>query len=309
MSADVVTLLHGGLGNQMFQYAATLHAARATGTHDIRLILFGDQWSGEEHPLLRDFLDVDLHWPTRADRRRWPRLARGNGLLARIDRARAASFERRQERVVIRQDTPFDAPIPLERGQQVLLDGYFQNLGWIEDTWTEVADALLERAPTGFAALAAERRTAIKLRRSDYVGFGWDMPPDFYLEAMSALDIHDTEVVATCEEPSFLPWFSAVIAPSGCRVAPSVPLTGASAVDDFWNLAAAGRLVLANSSFCWWAAAVAERHAQREGRPGSVQIAYPRPWITNLWSDRPPSDLGLPTWRPCPSGIPETRST
>ena len=296
MGADVIANLYGGLGNQLFQFAAALHARRAIGGSTYDLVL------QEGHPGRReigDFVAVRTRRPTRLDRARWVEFAQDGSPMNIIFRRTARLHESRTRRLLVRQASPFEPAPTLPPGARVKLEGFFQNPDWYGDTWREVAQLLLDAVPPGFTQLRAQRRCAVHVRRRDYVTVGWDMGPDYYRASMAALGIHDCDVVVVSDEPSFVPWFAAALRSLGCTTVAPEPLTGDPIVDDFWNAAAAGRLVAANSTFSWWAGAVAT------ALDPLTPIAYPTPWIVNRWSCRPLPDLALSGWMPFPSGLPE----
>jgi hypothetical protein len=296
MAADVIANLYGGLGNQLFQLAAALHARRAIGGASYDLLLL----EGHRDSLdIGEFVDVTMRRPKRLDRAQWIEFAQERSPLNIVFRPSARVHERLTRRVLVKQSSPFDGVPDLPRGGRVKLEGFFQNPEWFDDSWREVVQVLLDAAPTGFAELRAERRCTVHVRRRDYVPAGWDMGPEYYRVSMEALGIRDCEVTVVSDEPGFVPWFTDALRPLGCTAVPARPMTGAAIVDDFWNVAAAGALVAANSTFSWWAAAVATVLDPR------TPIAYPTPWIVNRWNRRPLPDLGLPGWTSFPSGLPE----
>ena len=297
MTPDVLTNLYGGLGNQLFQYAATLHAMPIVGATSYELLVL----EGHDDGLtIGDFLPVRMRYPTRSDRARWTEFARLGGPLSPVLTRTSALYERTTTRRLIKQTSPFDDVVPLAKGRAIKLEGFFQNPGWYLDSWSTVADSLVHHAPLGYEGLVAEQRTVLHVRRGDYIRAGWDMAPRYYLDAIAGLDIAGRDVVIVSDEPSFVPWLGEVIASVGCRVLPPVPLTGVPAMDDFWNIAAGGCIVMANSTYSWWAASIAT------ARSGDVQVGYPSPWIVNRWSAGALPDLRLPGWTTFDSGLPES---
>ena len=110
MAADVIANLYGGLGNQLFQLAAALHARRAIGgsTYDL-LLLEGHRDSLE----IGEFVDVAMRRPTRLDRAQWIEFAQERSPLNIVFRPSARFHERLTRRVLVKQSTPFDGVPPL----------------------------------------------------------------------------------------------------------------------------------------------------------------------------------------------------
>lgn len=296
MGADVIANLHSGLGNQLFQVAAALHARRAIGASASSVLFLCES---------RDSLRVDglpgldIRIPTRGDRARWVEFATDRSPLTVVFRPTARAHERLTKRMLIRQSSPFEEAPVLQPGRPVKLHGYFQNPSWFEDSWQEVVDLLLRTAPDGFEELRACRKSVIHVRRGDYTQLKWDLGPAYYRNSMSVPDSGRVEVVLVCDEPGFAAWFGAAVQPAGVRVAESTVLTGDPAIDDFWNIAAASSITMANSTYSWWASAVAS------SLDPTTTVTYPQPWLVNCWNDKPAPNLGLPGWKPFPSGLPE----
>lgn len=299
MPPDVVSILHGGLGNQLFQYAATLHVLRRLGGSSFELLFLPEHEAMyAQRPDLSDLIDVRMRLPSRGERARWKELSRSRSPLNGLFRASGALYSRVADASVITQRTPFDGETPLPVGRPICMRGHFQNPEWFHDTWRDVAEQLASRAPAGYAELVGRRRAVVHVRRGDYVDLLWDLPPAYYAEAMARVGLVDCEVVLVCDEPRFADWFLPVARSLGCTLAPVQRMTAHADVDAFWNLAAADRLVASNSTFAWWAAAVAT------ARSTDLPVALPRPWIVNKWEDRIVPDFGLPGWTYVASGLP-----
>ncbi len=299
MSADVITWLEGGLGNHLFQYAATLRALRESGGSSYRLVLVDTAFS----PIITDFADVDLRPVGIDDRARWIDLAIRPGPLRPFLHRSAMIREPRSTRTVLRESGLFSPPPPIERGEPLLLRGFFQHPAWWADDWMTVARALVARAPDGYADLVAHERAVISLRqRGDYSRLGWALMPGHYDQVIDALRaLGCAEVVVLADELALIPWFTRVLEAAGLRVLAPTRLTGDKATDDFWNLAAARTMALPNSTFSWWAGAVAT------ARDPEVNVLFPDPWLRNYWSDAGTPRLGLPGWQAIASEFPPPR--
>ena len=83
---------------------------------------------------------------------------------------------------------------------------------------------------------------------------------------LAAADVIGEEVERCAE-------VTAVLQASGCRAA---HVRGTS-VDDFWRIAVAPHVVMANSTFCWWAAQVGDELYRRARLPRTV--VAPGEWL------------------------------
>ncbi len=281
-------MLHGGLGNQLFQFAAALGVVRDSEPNRIVLLSYGNEW-GSEHPDISQLLNVPIIYPHRFLRIRYPgiyvRETWKDAISAKIAKLWGAVSEIK----VVSQENPYSGKSEM-RARTVVLDGFFQNSEWWKESWVHVAQMIADVRPIEVKELGAQRRTAVKLRRSDYLGKGIALTNDYYREALRSLEVRDCTVTVICEDIDFIPEFAKILREFGCVVRLPEPITGNPNIDDFWHLAAAKQQVLANSSYCWWAAAVAEVTLS------GTSFVYPTPWLPNSWGAGEISDMGLPGW-------------
>lgn len=289
----VVVRLLGGLGNQLFQYAAGRALAEAS---DRRLVF--------DHALLmKDSLRSPAlgRWgvetiagePTFAAQMalRMPgiwRLLRGTGGRLRIGDTLLLFDTMRGEPIV---DDP--------SARDVVLTGYWQRRACFAPIEPALRRTLaLVEAPglvQRTADLALDERTiAVHVRRGDYTtaaiaAMTPPLPPTYHVAAVEALrrrrafdravvftdDIAWTEANLRLE----IPW----------RIGSA---TTQSADADLWLMSRAGGIAIANSSFSWWAAWLAEGHGgivvapQRWFGPRGDGYVHPAPdsWERVGWS-------------------------
>ena len=304
-ASQAVAVLHGGLGNQLFQLAAALSVTPSFNPEDVRLVSYGSEW-GPQHPDVSHMAGIAIEYPGRLMRSTMPGVAVRESWKDDVSRVLARIWAKASAIDHIHQTDPFGRRItPREESRTIVLDGFFQNPEWWLPSWRRVAELIHARRPDGVDQLQGENRTAIKLRRSDYLGRGIVLSDDYYRNALDRLDIRECQVVVVCEDSDYLPHFEGLLAERGCWSKMPEPITGNPNVDDFWHLAAARRQILANSSYCWWAAAVAEASVSWEqGMPGGrseVSTAYPIPWLPNSWSEGSIPEMGISSWLAVPA--------
>lgn len=290
---QVAVLLRGGLGNQLFQYAAAQRVLLDSPRGRLVVLSYGSEW-GDEHPDLRSLLGIPVTYPNRYLRSTIPGVAVRETWKDTVSTAMAGIVGAFDGTAAVRQADPF-AGFDLPQARRYVLDGFFQHREWWLPSWQQVAERILARQPPQVEALRAEERVVIKLRRSDYVGRGIVLVDAYYRDAIERLGIAGREVTIICEDPSAVEEFARTLAEYRCVVRLPEPITGNVNIDDFWHLAAARTQVLANSSYCWWAAAVAQV------ADTGARAAYPNPWLPNSWSESPMPDMGIEGWVSVPA--------
>lgn len=289
----VITRLMGGLGNQMFQYAAGHALATRLGVPLLLDRSFLDQrgpqvtWTQRAFELNAFQLDPVFAKADLVDRI----LRRSNSRLLRLLPSPGLS----QWRHFREKDKTFD-PAFEKVSSPVLIDGFWQS----ERYFQHIGDALRTElfvprsAPSEQNAMHAARistgtSASLHVRLGDYVSnpeaaryhgvCSWD----YYREAATWLveqrgvdHFHIfTDTPEIVRNTLQLPFPHTVIAHN----------TGAAAAWDLWLMRQARHHIVANSSFSWWGAWL-------DPRPDKVVIA-PRIWLAG---DPRPNDIIPPTW-------------
>ena len=140
----------------------------------------------------------------------------------------------------------------------LIIRGYFQNYDYVKSSSIEN----ILKMP-----IVTQECTALHLRRSDYGHHGL-LPIKYYYDALKQLG-HPNFVVFT-DEPNFALYYFRKVA----GLVNILPSNASNATSDFLNLCSYSSIIMANSSYSWFAAYLA--HAQR----GSTIIA-PSKWSLN----------------------------
>jgi hypothetical protein len=169
----------------------------------------------------------------------------------------------------------------------VLLRGWYQTERYFEGVADEV-HARIRLPPVPLPARLAQRRplVAVSYRRGDYVRLGWQLPRTYYERALARMvdAVPDAHFIVFGDDPEFVHLVTE-------RVARHGPATDAyslhdGALEHLALAAACDHAILANSSFAWWGAWLAER---RPGRaPGLVLASteYPERFGDDMVPDR-----------------------
>lgn len=283
----VVAEFRGGLGNQLFQYAAAQavavhHGARAAFIHDRR----------SPPDQLARFLGVMPPAATDAESRAVGVVPGNAGPLSRA----VIRLTRRAWRPNVVHQAPEDAgpfaamPSGLSADRPLGLFGYFQHPSWYEPALPAMIDRMLAAAPPADAWHRPDV-VAIHFRRGDYVRFGWDLPLSYYEAALERLaGGHSIELAVLADDAVF----EEMVAEHYRRRGFTIHARRTDRVIDFWTLAGAGSVIMSNSTFCWWASVIGDALGPRMER----RVMFPAGWVKGHGGDLRRSD-----WIPIPSDL------
>jgi hypothetical protein len=260
----VVTRLMGGLGNQMFQWAAARALALRHGVEpkvDLSYLAHERPGTTPRRYELGSFV-VEPAVAT-ADDLKWVRGAPPSGLGARSRELVKSILKPRRLVLLQQRELDYDARLR-EAGPNVLLVGYWQSESYFEGAESQIRDdfRLREELTGSVAELAAEigaaESVAVHVRRGDYVAdprtnaFHGTLTPAWYERALA-------EVAQRVEEPAAFVFSDD---PAWCRAHLRLPVP--MRVVDYHDPAHAPEVlrlmtlcrhhVVANSSFSWWGA-------------------------------------------------------
>lgn len=284
----IVVRMIGGLGNQMFQYAAARALADKTGHEvvlDTRPFVHYSL-----HAFMLDRLKVRARVGTSSELRKWPGwLVRPSKVARRLGvRTRYYSEPR----------FSYDPGWP-ETTAPCYLDGYFQSERYFLPVHAALLDDFVPRAPltTANAALADSMRDCesvmIHVRRGDYVNNAVTLK----IHGVCSVNYYRSAIAAVRDRvprPRFfifsndlawarthLPIKDDAVFIDGNQDFPEI---------DIHLMAQCRHHIIANSSFSWWGAWLART-------PGQVVVA-PRPWFDSTKLDA--TDLVPARWLVAP---------
>lgn len=292
-SGTVVTRIRGGLGNQMFQYAAALGLAKRQGK-ELQLDISAFE-SYKIWPYQLDCLKV----PQSIYRGRPLATPVSNSLVARLIRKINGGYTFR-DGVYQEPHFHFDPAVFNLPGDEILLDGYFQSPRYFEG-----ADALLREqfqpaAPlTATAAEWAARIDAspcsvsLHVRRGDYLtvdasAMHTALDKGYYDRAIALMkDLvgPEAEFFLFSDEPDFIA--DAFVNLPRAHVVRS---DSSAPWEDMFLMARCTHNIVANSSYSWWSAWLNQDKDKRVIAPArwftpdklaacNVLDLYPADWI------------------------------
>jgi hypothetical protein len=164
----------------------------------------------------------------------------------------------------------FDRLCKDKTARKIVLDGWFQRYEYYRPFRGRIQDWLkLDASPV---ATPADDDLVVNVRRTDYVTLGWALPFSFYDEAIRRTSkIKRIWIVTDAPKDPFFKRFK-VWRPR---------FFSGSPLEQLEFMIRARRLVLSQSTFCWWAAFL--------GNPEQVYAPLPR---TGIWAENP-DDQGV----------------
>jgi Glycosyl transferase family 11 len=257
--------LTGGLGNQLFQLAASYTHAQRYGTRFqiLRRVENGNR---------------DFYWNTLLQRFQ-PYLTDQLSHLVRWEQGPATIYR----------------PIPAPSDTGLLLDGYFQTSKYIGTSWARERLYHLFRAPSDiehsvqqaypYLMRNAHRVVVLHARRTDYLihaAFHGPLPMSYYQEAVKRMSglIADPIFLLCGDDPSFWAHLSDDL--PLVHSCPHVVLEQETDVRTFVLLQQFRHFIMSNSTFIWWVVWMAERAARS-------RVIVPAQWFGPMglrqWED------------------------
>lgn len=276
---DCVVKISGGLGNQLFQYAAARAMALRT---DSKLVLDASFFRPGRH---RQF-ELD-QFPIEAQ---VIRAGDGRFSLRRCVQSIRSVLRRGQQ---YREPHFHFDPGLLRVVPPVTLTGYFQSYRYFEDSAEQIRRELAVPRPTDaetlrmIGSLAKSDFAVMHIRRTDYVSNAKNSQiyaqcdVNYYQRAMEQLP-PETPVLVLSDD---LPWARANL-PETRRLYFPESSGGRPGLADLWLMTQARHHIIANSSFSWWGAWLSAAE-------GGVKIAPARWFVDSSLLDR---DLVPASW-------------
>lgn len=283
MPEPVLLRVQGGLGNQLFEYAAALQLAHR---RQCEVQVYGNPAPIE---MLERAIDHELPRVGRRFDLRVPALYRPEATpsAARLS-VRLVAHAVRSRGNLLRQppDDSYGEPPPayerlVTSRRPVALDGYFQHPRYAADTTQELATVLAGR-------VVGERRRpgtiGVHLRRGDYVTLGHQLSLGFYEAAAELIDPqrrHD--ILIASDDRLAAAHLRDVMRTLGWQADLAA---GAQAPhEDMLTLAGCQHYVMSNSTYSWWAASTGDIVWSADDRV----VVSPDPWAPGPARPSPPA--------------------
>ena len=281
----------GGLGNQLFIYAAGKALSRE---HDLPLLVDTSHYR-KYHNRLFELDSFDSEWEDVASVQTYG-FSLNQNLVQSYLRVRNLFLRLcHRDGKGLGEAFVFDPSFLKFRGN-FWLSGYLQSWRYFDGVGDELRNEITKvENPTNFYHEAQKEihnapvSVAVHVRRGDYISNSYMgiLPDKYYERSLNLLEslIGDFQVFIFSDdtdsliEESFLSKWAA-------RMTVLRASKDSRPVETLRLIAMCDHVVMANSSFSWWGAWL----GQRAGR----QVIYPRPWLAGVRADD--RDFSLPTW-------------
>ena len=281
---QVVVKLQGGIGNLLFQFAAGQDIVK---TKKMK-VAFLESRQGERIRL-ESFVGLDVDKAPRSLTRFVMSIPSNHRIERRIlvfgIRAMLRIF-RLQIEIPPHDSINWSEVLPSKLFLSVGLNGYFQVPQSINTGIESVLDCLERTLP-----FTSSTDVILHLRRGDYVSIGWALDESYYTRAINRLELSPGSRIQIVGDDSLAVLGMASLVESLGFDPVIFRDQKRTALEDFVALSSCRIQILSNSTFSWWAAALATR---RFGRDGVTQIA-PDTWN----SDRNSIKMLMPHWTLC----------
>jgi hypothetical protein len=288
----ITVRLMGGLGNQLFQYAA----ARATALR-LECPLYVDASNRSKAAQNKDSRNFALEWLVPPG----DLVGGSHRMPGRLRRQLIHAVPQATPRgIFIESGFAYD-PRLLDVQPGTTLFGYFQSWRYFADFATELRNEIVQAAPrsawfddTIDSLSSLGDWTAVHIRRGDYTtarneAFHGLLGPQYYQRAIEATGecVPDGPVVVFSDDPQY-----ALTILEDCRREVIVlhPPDQSHPMESIALMARASAVITANSSFSWWGAWLAGP---------SVSVVCPSDWFRGASHDE--ADLRPPPWTMAPS--------
>jgi len=242
--------LNGGMGNQLFQIAATISSAMDNNDDfafdfDNRVVMQGNTAREYRNVLYADLSELPKNW--------------------------------RPEFVYSEPHIEHQSYEPIPYHKNMLLDGYFQSEKFFKGHKELIINIfshllIIDKLKEEFGEFL-ENSVSVHIRRGDYVKIGESMEQDYYFKALNKLwETEDTQHVLIfsddigwCKENFF------VHSPM------MVFIRETKDYEDLYLQSLCTHNVVGNSSFSWWGAYL--------NRNPYKKVFMPKPWTTSIGED------------------------
>lgn len=283
---DFVVIMRGGLGNQLFIFAAAAYLMRKTGMSPVFDFLDARASNANHGNSIEEIVE-DLGYKIR---RRPRNLRTAQMLVVLKNELERFTFETptRNRNNFLRSNPGWVGELSEFDASAGPLSGYFQSYKYAEEAGPELEDlwqAIIKRAPIGAVyrdEFARERLTGIHIRRGDYLGSAKNFGAIDFESTLNgeSLVSHEERVVVFSDDTGYV---ESIFGTKKNTLALHTELREASDLDQLVALSGPRRLIISNSSFGWWAAYFSK----------SSDVLAPFPWFKVSES---PLEITPPSW-------------
>ncbi len=287
----ILSELHGGLGNLIFEYAAALSISKKLNG---RLVFCNLQEGSIEW--LESYLGKNLNTASKLEL-----LLMGN--ISKIKNTNFALIIRILKKLRIRFGSTYFGGLMKELDKDIInkskfginLNGYYQHPTFYEDVKIEILE-MIGKNMFGEKYINAkfQDRTLIQLRRGDYLHHpGWALNKNYYLNALQKYDPQRIDPVCIVSNENLaVDAFENFCANLGYKIEKlpeiednkfiqSKNISGnfiTNATRDFLAISQSKRIIMSNCTFAWWGVSLGDHIFGKDKK----ETIYPKGWIPGM---------------------------
>ena len=259
----IIIPLMGGLGNQLFQYAAGIHVQKFTNRHTY----FSQSGLLNTKNTPRSYMLGDLLKSSDLK-------SRGRFTLAVFKLASLVVPS-----IWISEQDLSDFSLERVANTTKVLLGYFQRISYVDSVAAELIQAIRHSSQFGvLATTVSTNDIAVHIRFGDYLAspetkkFHGLTAMSYYVDGVNHLLTVDSfdRVVIYSDDPSKA--YSDFTQAFGSREIPVVLSARSGEIEDLASMSSSKGLVISNSTFSWWAAWIGTQLHD-------CNVVAPRPWF------------------------------
>jgi hypothetical protein len=265
----ISTIIKGGLGNQFFQYSASLAIQKKfKDLHSLDYFIGGNTWSNKGINIDYFFHDIKLN------------------SFSNIQRLFFSRYNFFIKKIIDNQSLIYLDKI--NNYYSFFLNGYFQNSSWYKSVIEEVCKKIIHSTKKIYNDFE-KNELVIAFRRSDYIQLGIEIKFDYYLDALRYFNKKkNLEILVVSEDEVFNTLLSNNLKYLGYKVKiPDKKIKNYSkALIDLFSIIKSDNLIISNSSFNWWGAAIRKFCSYDSSR-----VVVPKNWYPKKFNDNHPGLL------------------
>lgn len=268
----LLVFLSGGLGNQLFIYTAATNFAHANKINDIEYI-------------------------------------QNNGFISNVK-----SINDYIKKIKIKKNNKYSFPwaftnifknklfysmindksiLKKRLSKQFIMQGYFQNNRWYSNFFIKTSSEIYTADLIKKLKKVKTHDIVISLRRTDYLKLGMALKTSYYLKSLKKLKVTNKEKIKIISDDlNYAKKFAQLLKKLGYEIDNDRKYYNSKSLNDFLILIKSKKLIMSNSSFCWWAAIVRDNLKFL-----TKNVACPRYWYPsnkNILKSIPSNHPGNP---------------
>lgn len=273
---NIIVVLNGGLGNQLFIFAAALKLLKLTKRKEIYFL-------AHRH-FLKQYINISYF----IKNIKLKNLNKNKFLYYMQILLKYKIFSKN-----ISDNTKLNKKIFLDN--QILIDGYFQKKKWYLEVIDDIKDKIITKNFKKKLKHFPTYDVVLSFRRGDYIQHGFALNLDYYFLSLKKLKVKKNDnIKIVSDDREFELFFSDLLVQKGYKVVSTKKYKSLKkkSIYDFFTLIKSKKLIMSNSTFCWWAAILRDRLNFSSSNVASPKTWFPKVYSSSLTFNHPGNPLG-----------------